>query len=114
MLFRSLEKGMPWSDHLYGLEKASEIPSGVAPQVLYVLFPEDEPTGKWRIRAVSKENGGFENRKDLPDAWKGVRDAELDAVTGIPGCVFVHAAGFIGGNQTFEGALAMARKALEL
>jgi uncharacterized UPF0160 family protein len=110
-----LHKGMPWADHLYTLEKEAELPAGVAPQVLYVLFPEtDDADSKWRIRAVSKENGGFQNRKDLPDAWKGVRDAELDQVTGIPGGVFVHAAGFIGGNKTFDGALAMAQKALEL
>ncbi|KAF2690739.1 metal-dependent protein hydrolase [Lentithecium fluviatile CBS 122367] len=110
-----LPEGMPWADHLYTLEKEKPIPEGVAPHVLYVLFPENaEPDTKWRIRAVSKENGGFENRKDLPDAWKGVRDALLDEVTGIPGGVFVHAAGFIGGNKTFDGALAMAQKALEL
>ncbi|KAF2275123.1 metal-dependent protein hydrolase [Westerdykella ornata] len=110
-----LKKGMPWADHLYTLEKEAHIPEGVAPQVLYVLFPEtDEADSKWRIRAVSKENSGFENRKDLPDAWKGVRDEELSRISGIPGGVFVHAAGFIGGNKTFEGALAMAQKALEL
>ncbi|PSN64063.1 MYG1 protein-like protein [Corynespora cassiicola Philippines] len=110
-----LPEGMPWADHLYTLEKESPIPEGVAPQVLYVLFPEStEPDTKWRIRAVSKENSGFENRKDLPDAWKGVRDEKLDEVSGIPGCVFVHAAGFIGGNKTFDGTLAMAKKALEL
>ncbi|KAF2127216.1 MYG1 protein-like protein [Dothidotthia symphoricarpi CBS 119687] len=109
-----LPDGMPWADHLYSLEKESPIPEGVAPQVLFALFPEDKPEGKWRIRAVSKENGGFENRKDLPDAWKGVRDEQLDQVSGISGCVFVHAAGFIGGNKSFDGALAMAKKALEL
>lgn len=109
-----LPEGMPWADHLYTLEKETQHPPGVAPQVLYVLFPEDKPEGKWRIRAVSKENGGFQNRKDLPDAWKGVRDAELDKVSGIDGCVFVHAAGFIGGNKSFNGTLAMAQKALEL
>lgn len=109
-----LPEGMPWADHLYTLEKEAAPANGVAPQVLYVLFPEDQPEGKWRIRAVSKENGGFENRKDLPDAWKGVRDEQLDQVSGIPGCVFVHAAGFIGGNKSFDGALAMAQKALEL
>ena len=43
-----------------------------------------------------------------------MRDAALDEVTGIEGGVFVHAAGFIGGNKTFEGALAMAVKALEM
>jgi uncharacterized UPF0160 family protein len=109
-----LSEGMPWADHMYNLEKESPIPAGVAPQVLYVLFPEDKPEGKWRIRAVSKENGGFVNRKDLPDAWKGVRDEQLDQISGVQGCVFVHAAGFIGGNKSFDGALAMAKKALEL
>jgi uncharacterized UPF0160 family protein len=109
-----LPEGMPWADHLYNFEKESPIPAGVAPQVLYVLFPEDKPEGKWRIRAVSKENGGFVNRKDLPDAWKGVRDEQLDQISGVQGCVFVHAAGFIGGNKSFDGALAMAKKALEL
>jgi len=109
-----LPEGMPWADHLYTLEKESPIPQGVAPQVLYVLFPEStEPDSKWRIRAVSKENGGFENRKDLPDPWKGVRDDQLDQITGIPGGVFVHAAGFIGGSKTFDGALAMAKKACD-
>lgn len=44
---------------------------------------------------------------------EGVRDEELDKVSGIKGCVFVHASGFIGGNKTFEGALEMARKAVE-
>ena len=104
-------EGVPWSDHLYALEKEQ----GVEGQVLYVLFPEGgEEDSKWRIRAVGIEAGGFENRKSLPDAWKGVRDEELSKVSGVPGCVFVHASGFIGGNKTFDGALAMAKKALEL
>lgn len=107
-----LKQGMPWADHLYMLEAESNTPA--ESQVLYVLFPEsDEPDSKWRIRSVSVEGGGFENRKDLPDAWKGVRDEKLDEVSGIPGCVFVHASGFIGGNKTYEGALKMAQKALE-
>jgi uncharacterized UPF0160 family protein len=33
-------------------------------------------------------------------------------VSGVPGCVFVHASGFIGGNATYEGALEMARLSL--
>lgn len=110
-----LPDGMPWADHLYTLEKESSIPQGVDPQVLYVLFPEDKDDvkGRTRIRAVSKENGGFLNRKDLPDAWKGMRDEQLDQITGVPGGVFIHAAGFIGGHKTFDGALALAQKALE-
>jgi uncharacterized UPF0160 family protein len=48
----------------------------------------------------------------LKAAWRGVRDAELSALAGIPGCVFCHAAGFIGGNDTYEGALEMARQSV--
>ena len=36
------------------------------------------------------------------------------AASGIPGGVFVHMSGFIGGNATLEGALAMAAKALDM
>ena len=45
--------------------------------------------------------------------WRGVRDEELSKLSGIPGCIFVHASGFIGGNETYEGALEMARRTLQ-
>jgi len=104
-------EGVPWSDHLYALEEET----GAQGSVLYALFAESgEPNSKWRIRAVSLDAGSFENRKGLPEAWRGVRDEDLSKVAGVTGCVFVHASGFIGGNQTFGGALEMARKAVEI
>ena len=54
----------------------------------------------------------FESRKSLPVAWRGLRDEALSEVSGIPGCVFVHSAGFIGGNDTRAGAIEMARQGL--
>lgn len=42
-----------------------------------------------------------------------MRDSELSKVSGIEGCVFCHASGFIGGNETYEGALRMARESLK-
>lgn len=113
-----LEDGAPWSDHLSDLESSSQTPEDE--KVLYVLFPEsasspDQPPPKWRIRAVpASPEGGFETRKPLPEAWRGVRDEQLDQVTGVPGCVFVHASGFIGGSKTFEGALNMAQLAVDM
>lgn len=84
-------------------------------QILYVLYPEssENPNSKWRIQCVPKSTDSFENRKSMPEAWRGVRDADLSKVAGIEGCVFCHAAGFIGGNETYQGALQMAQKALE-
>lgn len=103
--------GAPWADHLYSFEQEH----GVQGQVLYVLFAENGEKGsKWRIRAVSVDKDSFENRKGLPEAWRGVRDEDLSGAAGIPGCVFVHASGFIGGNTTFEGALEMAKKAVDV
>lgn len=99
----------PWQEHLFDLESEDE--KNRSPLVKYVLF-QDSRAG-WRIQAVPKARGSFENRLALPKPWCGVRDQELSDLTGIPGCVFVHAAGFIGGHATEEGAFEMAKKALE-
>ena len=53
-------------------------------------------------------------RRSLPECWRGLRDEVLSQKSGIDGCVFVHASGFIGGNRTYEGALLMARHALQM
>lgn len=50
----------------------------------------------------------------LPEEWRGMRDEELSTLSGIKDCVFVHSSGFIGGNKTREGTLAMARYALKV
>lgn len=41
-----------------------------------------------------------------------MRDQDLSDLAGIKGCVFCHSTGFIGGNDTKEGALEMALKSL--
>lgn len=97
----------PWKEHLYVLEREA----GIEGQVIYVVY-EDEREKKWRVQAVGAAPGSFESRKALPVPWRGLRDAELSAAACLPGCVFVHASGFIGGHETLEGALEMARRAL--
>ncbi|XP_072828832.1 MYG1 exonuclease isoform X2 [Vicugna pacos] len=68
--------------------------------------------GQWRVQCVPKELHSFQSRLPLPEPWRGLRDDALDQVSGIPGCVFVHTSGFIGGHRTREGALSMARATL--
>lgn len=53
-------------------------------------------------------------RLSLPEDWRGLRDDVLTEKSGIEGCIFVHAGGFIGGNHTYEGALEMAKKSLKM
>lgn len=98
--------GLPWRGHLYDLEKKHKLEK----LVKFVLYTDQG--GMWRVQAVTVEGKAFENRLSLPEAWRGVRDEDLTKVAGIPGCKFCHAAGFIGGNETFEGALQMAKVAL--
>ena len=79
--------------------------------VLYVLYQDRGDS--WRIQAVPVSLGSFQSRKKLLLEWNGLRDNELSEKAGIAGCIFVHATGFIGGNESKEGALLMAQKALE-
>ena len=66
----------------------------------------------WRVQAVTVEGTAFANRVSLPEPWRGLRDAELAEKAGIPGARFCHAAGFIGGADTKDAALAMAHAAI--
>ncbi|RMZ75908.1 hypothetical protein DV738_g5250, partial [Chaetothyriales sp. CBS 135597] len=106
--------GIPWKEHLYEIEEAVGLPDNE--KILYVIYPEkEEPGSKWRIQAVSKDFASFQNRKGLPEAWRGLRDADLDKVLGDAvedGAVFIHASGFIGGHKTESGVRAMAALAL--
>lgn len=110
LVFR--DQSCPWKDHLYTLEGEAGEGSN---KVLYVLYPDKEE--RWRVQCVPAAKDSFESRKPLPEAWRGHRDDALDKILDgavVPGAVFIHASGFIGGHRTFEGALQMAKKALEL
>ena len=74
----------------------------------------------------------FTDKLQIIDRWRGRRDEELSVVSGVPGGIYVHSSGFIGGlifssqcslsvhsrvcshlgNKTKEGALQLAIKAL--
>ena len=106
--------GIPWKEHLYNIEEEAGLPEDK--KILYVLYPEkEEPGSKWRIQAVSKDFASFENRKSLPEPWRGMRDSDLDAILGNDvedGAIFIHASGFTGGHKTESGVRAMAALAL--
>ncbi|XP_063978967.1 MYG1 exonuclease [Diachasmimorpha longicaudata] len=97
---------VPWMDIFFELEKNTVID----PPVKYAIFQDKS----WRVRAVPVAVGSFVGRLFLPEPWRGLRDDELSKLSGIDDCLFVHSVGFIGGNKTREGALSMARKALQI
>jgi len=73
---------------------------------LFSVYPS--PNGEWMVQQIPQAAGSFAGRRKLPASWAGLRGADLDAVTGIEGCVFTHPGRFIGGHKTLDGARRMA------
>lgn len=84
-------------EHLYEIEKEAGIAEDQ--KAFYIIYP-DETASNWRIQAVSVSPDSFENRLSLPENWRGLRDEALSKESGIPGCIFIHSSGFIGGTQS--------------
>lgn len=96
-----LQQYTPWKKTVFNLSE----------QALYVVYPSH--TGQWRIQAVPKELGSFENRKNLPESWAGLSDEALQAATGIPDAMFCHNGLFIGGAESFASTMKMAAMAVD-
>lgn len=96
-----LDVHCPWKEHLYQLEEEM----GLKEQGKLVQFClyKDDKENKWRVQAVSTSASSFQNRRSLASAWWGLRDDKLSEASGIPGCVFCHANGFIGGEGMGTG-----------
>ena len=98
-----LEKSIPWKDTILELDRNEN--------VLYVVY--QDVTGSWCTQTVPKEANSFAARKDLPKTWGGLNKDDLSKLTGIENCTFCHPALFICGNKTKEGAISMAKVAVE-
>jgi len=85
----------------------------VFPEVLFVILYRKD-TMDWQVVTMRRDQGSFEMRKPLPEEWRAKRDRELEEVSGVVGAKFCHRSGFMVVAKTKEGALALARKALEV
>ena len=79
------------------------------PDALFAVYPDS--IGQWRVKTVQED--GFVARRDLPASWAGLRGDALVEATGVPDAVFAHTKRFMAVAQSKEGALALAKKALE-
>ena len=100
-----LPRFAPWQEYVL----TSDDPKAV--DALYVVFPSNR--GGYNVQAIPDAVDSFGNRKPLPEAWRGLRDGDLQEVSGVADATFTHPAGFIGGANTLAGVIAMARKAIE-
>ncbi|HYD58869.1 MAG TPA: MYG1 family protein [Noviherbaspirillum sp.] len=82
------------------------------PKVLFVIS-HGITDGRYMLHTVPATTDTFEARADLPKAWAGLQGEELAAVTGVEDAVFCHNNLFIAAATSFDGAVALARQALQ-
>lgn len=80
------------------------------PEPLFAVSGDNE---NWRVTAIRKEKKGFGNRKDFPKAWAGLREKELQAITGVPDAIFCHRGLFLVVAKSKEGAIKLGQIAVE-
>ena len=76
-----------------------------ADHLLFVVHPRDKD---WCITGIRKSENSFEQRADLPAAWAGLSNGDLEAVCGVEGASFCHNGRFIAAARSREAILAMA------
>ena len=79
------------------------------PEPLFVVHLQD---AVWYLACVRDDPKGFQNRKDLPAEWAGLRDGVLAQVTGVSDAIFCHRNRFMAVAGSKEGAVALAKLAL--
>jgi uncharacterized UPF0160 family protein len=80
-----------------------------ADHLLFVVHPRDKD---WCITGIRKVEDSFEQRADLPAAWAGLSNGDLEAVCGVKGASFCHNGRFIAAATSREAILAMAEIAV--
>lgn len=95
------------------------LPKSGLPKAL-ILQNEDikfyiHPAGdnNWVSVAVPVEEKSFVRRKYFPKSWAGLRNEELEEVSGVRDAVFCHKEIFIVAGKTKESVVALTKKALD-
>lgn len=82
------------------------------PEPLFIIYPR-EADKFWGVKAVRENLETFVNKKNFPKSWAGLRDEELQNVTGVRDAVFCHRALFLAVARSKEGAIKLAQIAVE-
>ncbi len=85
--------------------------TGQYSEILYFIY--ERQNGEWSVKAARKDPANFELRKPFPESWRGLRDEELQNVSGVGDALFCHKERFLVVAKTFEGALQLAKIAVK-
>lgn len=96
-----MSRGMPFSEALRISGKD---------HFLFVIAPRPDST--WTIGTIRVKDDSFEDKVKLPEAWAGLKDAELAKATGVSDAVFCHIQRFMAVAGSRDGIMEMARQAI--
>ena len=103
-LFIILNQYMPYQDFVINSLNPK------AKGILYAIYPSNR--GGYGIQAIQKNSNTFENRKPFPESWAGLRDKELQDVTGVQTARFCHNSRFLCTVEILEDAIKIANIAI--
>lgn len=95
-----LDKQVPWKKVL--------IPSCAK----FVVYKSSR--GEWNAQVIPERENDVTAKLDFPEAWAGLRDEEIQKVSGINGLVFCHTSLFLCAASTKEGAINACKEAIRL
>lgn len=81
------------------------------PEPIFVIYLRLD--GSWGVEGVAENKNSREKRKSFPADWAGLRDEELQKVSGVSDAVFCHRALFMAVAKSKEGAIKLAQIAVE-
>lgn len=79
---------------------------------LYAIYPRSIDN-TWGVKAIRENPKTFINRKNFPKSWGGLRDGELQKITGVSDAIFCHRGLFLAAAKSKEGAIKLAQIAVE-
>jgi uncharacterized UPF0160 family protein len=82
------------------------------PEPLFSVYKERDGS-RWRVTAVRISEKSFESRKKFPESWAGKRQEDLRKITGVSDAVFCHNSCVFAGAETKEGAIKLAKLAVD-
>jgi len=93
-----------------GMPFRSAVMKSGADHLLFVVHPRDKD---WCLTGIRRASEGFELRADLPAAWAGLTNGELEKACGVAGASFCHNGRFIAAARSREAILEMAQIAVK-
>ena len=97
-----LDQNLPWERSIFNVQGHEHI--------AFVLTPSRE--GDWGVQSIAESKGSFIPKHPFPKTWAGLRNEDLEKVSGMKGAVFCHKGLYFAVHNTQEGAKNMAKTAL--